>query len=136
MSVEKILVDKFQILENKGQMGIELELDEEPIHSASFLYDGRNCAILIRNQTKAFVLLNIAYELRPKILNANPLLIIEMSNNKIANAYAIPVEKVETLPYPDEFEHVLNEILQQIKNKYGDKAIDMMIEKFWPEDKK
>ena len=37
MSVEKILVNKFNILEYKELTGIELELDEEPIQSADFL---------------------------------------------------------------------------------------------------
>lgn len=134
MSVEKFLVANFQILENKGLMGIELESDDEPINSASFLYDGRNCAVLICNNTKAFVLLNIAYDLRPKILNADPLLIIETKNNQPVNLYGVEVTKVEALPYPDEFDNVLTEILQQIRDKHGDKAIDMMIEKFWPED--
>lgn len=133
MSVEKFLVANFQILENKGLMGIELETDGEPVNSASFLYDGRNCAVLIRNNTKAFVLLNIAYDLRPKILNADPLLIVETKNNQAVNLYGVEVSKVE-LPYPDEFDDVLNEILQQIRDKYGDKAIDTMIEKFWPDD--
>lgn len=135
MSVEKLLMANFQILENKGLMGIELETDDEPVNSASFLYDGRNCAVLIRNDTKAFVLLNIAYDLRPKLLNANPLLIVETKNNQAVNLYGVDVTKVE-LPYPDEFDNVISEILHQIRDKYGDKAIDMMIEKFWPEDKK
>ncbi len=134
MSVEKYLVANFQILENKGLMGIELETDGEPVNSASFLYDGRNCAVLICNNSKAFVLLNIAYDLRPKILNANPLLIIETKNNQAVNLFGVEVTKVEALPYPDEFDNVLTEILQQIRDKYGDKAIDTMIEKFWPED--
>lgn len=133
MSVEKFLVANFQILENKGLMGIELETDDEPVNSASFLYDGRNCAVLIRNNTKAFVLLNIAYDLRSKILNADPLLIVETKNSQAVNLYGVEVTKVD-LPYPDEFDNVLTEILQQIRDKYGDKAIDTMIKKFWPED--
>ena len=135
MGVEKILVDRFHILENKGLMGIELELDSGPVHDASFLYDGRNCAVLIRNKTTAYVLLNIAYNLRQKILDATPLLIIETKNDKAVNTYAVEVTKVDSLPYPDEFEHVLSDILLRIKNKYGEEAVDSMIKKFWPEDK-
>ena len=136
MSVEKVLVDRFQILENKGQMGIELEIDEEPIRSASFLYDGRNCAILIRNNAKAFILTNIAYELRQKLLLSDAVLILETKGEDIITAYPVNVHKIGEIPFPDEFDNVLSEILYQIKDKYGDKAVDLMIAKFWPENKK
>lgn len=136
MSVEKILVNKFNILEYKELTGIELELDEEPVQSADFLYDGRNCAVLIRNKQKAFILINIAYDLRPKLLNASPLLILEKNGNEVKEAYSVEVTKVDELPFPDKFDNVLSEILYQIKDKYGEKNVELLIQKFWPEDKK
>ena len=136
MSVEKILVNKFNILEYKELTGIELELDEEPIQSADFLYDGRNCAVLIRNKHKAFILINIAYDLRPKLLNASPLLILEKNGNEVKEAYSVEVTKVDELPFPDKFDNVLSEILYQIKDKYGEKNVELLIQKFWPEDNK
>ena len=57
--VDKILVDEFEILENEGQYGLSLQLNEEPIETAEFLYDGRNCGILIRNDKKAYIFTNI-----------------------------------------------------------------------------
>ena len=123
MSVEKILVNKFNILEYKELTGIELELDEEPIQSADCLYDGRNCAVLIRNKQKAFILINIAYDLRPKLLNASPLLILEKNGNEVKEAYSVEVTKVD-------------EILYQIKDKYGEENVELLIQKFWPEDNK
>ena len=67
MSVEKILVNKFNILEYKELTGIELELDEEPVQSADFLYDGRNCAVLISNKQKALLGDKVEYD-----ANGNP----------------------------------------------------------------
>ena len=45
MSVEKIIVDNFEVLEYNGVLGIKMELNDEPCRTGEFIYDGRNCAI-------------------------------------------------------------------------------------------
>ena len=103
-------------------MAIELPFKEEPLKSASFLYDGRNCAILIRNNSKAFIFTNIAYDLRPKLLNAKPLFIVEAFNQEIYNAY--PVEVINTpIPFADRLHKVVDEILGKIVKKYTPNVI-------------
>lgn len=132
-NVEKILVEHFNILNHHNQMAIELPFKEEPLKSASFLYDGRNCAILIRNNSKAFILTNIAYDLRSKLLNAKPLFIVEAFNQEIYNAY--PVEVINTpIPFADRLHKVVDEILGKIVKKYGPQSLDLMVKKLWPED--
>ncbi len=136
MSVDKIWVSHFNILEDEnGKIGLEIPLEDEPFRFASFLYDGRNCAVLIRNDTKAYILTNIAYELRPKLLNANPLRVFEMHEQDVAEAYTLPVTKIEALPYEDKMDEVLQEILLDIKEKYGENSLPMLMEKLFPDNK-
>ena len=92
--------------------------------------------MLIRNKQKAFILINIAYDLRPKLLNASPLLILEKNGNEVKEAYSVEVTKIDELPFPDKFDNVLSEILYQIKDKYGEENVELLIQKFWPEDNK
>jgi hypothetical protein len=133
MSVEKILVDHFDILIRKNQIGIELPLNEEKFQSADFLYDGRNCAILIRNNAKAFILTNIAYDLREKLLNADPLFIIESLDKKIYNAYPVKVTKIN-IPFADNLQKTIRHILDKIAKRYGNESLDLMVKKLWPEN--
>ena len=77
MSVEKILVDNFEVLEYNGVLGIKMPLNDEPCKTGEFIYDGRNCAILVRNETKAFIFTNILTEIREKVLNAPSIMMIE-----------------------------------------------------------
>lgn len=133
MAIEKIWVEHFNILEYQKQMGIELPIKGEPIRSASFLYDGRNCAILLKNQEKAYILTNIAYDLRAKLLAAKPLIIIEMTDDEFYQGY--PVEVTETsVPYPDNLQNVVDEMLEEMAEKYGSDSIKQMIDKFWPDE--
>jgi hypothetical protein len=133
MSVEKILVEHFDILIHKDQVGIELPIKEEAYKNADFLYDGRNCAILIRNNAKAFILTNIAYDLRKKLLNAEPLFIIEAFNKEIYNAYPVKVTKIN-IPFADNLQKTIEQILDKIVKKYGAKSLDLMVKKLWPEN--
>jgi hypothetical protein len=135
MAVEKIWVEHFNILEFQQQMGIELPIKGEPYQSAAFLYDGRNCAVLIKNKTKAYILTNIATDLRSKLLSAEPLLIIEAIDNEFYQGYPVEVSKV-VLPYPDNLQQVVEEMLQKIADKYGPNSLQQMVEKFWPDEAK
>lgn len=135
MATEKIWVEHFNILEYQRQMGIELPIKGEPIHSAAFLYDGRNCAILIKNQEKAYILTNIAYDLRAKLLAAKPLIVIEMTGDEFYQGYPVEVTSV-SVPYPDNLQATIDEMLEKIEEKYGAGSVQKMIDKLWPEEAK
>lgn len=133
VSIEKIWVEHFDILTYKNQLGIELPIKEETYQNADFLYDGRNCAILIRNNAKAFILTNIAYDLREKLLSAEPLLIIETLDKEIYNAYPVKVTKIN-IPFADNLQKTIDQILDKIVKKYGAKSLDLMVKKLWSEN--
>ena len=129
--VEKIIVDEFEILENEGQYGFSLQLDEEPIETAEFLYDGRNCGILIRNDKKAYIFTNIVDTVRQNLLNSPELMMIEMKGEEIANSYMCDVVKVDEIPVDDTLPDALVEMLEEIRAVYGDEGVRAIVEKVW-----
>lgn len=129
--VDKIVVDEFEILENEGQYGFSLQLNEEPIETAEFLYDGRNCGILIRNDKKAYIFTNIVDEVRPKLLNAPELMMIEMNGEEIANSYMCDVVKVDEIPVDDTLPDTLAQMLEEIREVYGEDGVKAIAEKVW-----
>ncbi|MBR4106630.1 MAG: hypothetical protein IKK52_04935 [Alphaproteobacteria bacterium] len=129
--IEKILVDEFEILENEGQLGISLQLNEEPIETGEFVYDGRNCGILIRNGNKAYIFTNIVEEVRSKLLNSAQLMMIEQNGEDIVNSYMCDVTKVDEIPVDDTLPDALYDMLEEIKAIYGEEGVKLLAEKVW-----
>lgn len=127
MSVEKILVEEFEFLDNNGELGIVLQLDEEPVQTGQLVYDGRNCAILIRNETKAYLLTNLIPDIRQKLINANEIMIIEQKGDEILNSYMVDISKVDNIPYEDTLTTTLSELIHDLKNIYGTDGLDRII---------
>ena len=131
MSVEKILVDNFEVLEYNAVLGIKMPLNDEPCKTGEFIYDGRNCAILIRNETKAFIFTNILTDIREKLLNAPSVMMIETEGENVVNSYMVDVVKVDEIPYEDTIPEVLQEVLRDIKEIYGQDGVKEIAANFW-----
>ena len=131
MSVEKILVDNFEVLEYNAVLGIKMPLNDEPCKTGEFIYDGRNCAILIRNETKAFIFTNILTDIREKLLNAPSVMMIETEGEDVVNSYMVDVVKVDEIPYEDTIPEVLQEVLRDIKEIYGQDGVKEIAANFW-----
>ena len=131
MSVDKILVDNFEVLEYNGVLGIKMPLNDEPCRTGEFIYDGRNCAILVRNETKAFIFTNILAEVRGKVLNAPNIMMIETDGDEVVNSYMVDVVKVDEIPYEDTIPDVIQEVLRGIKEIYGQEGVKEIAANFW-----
>ncbi len=132
MDIEKIWVDDFEVLENEGQIGINMKLEDEPIETALLAYDGRNCAILIRNNKKAYILTNLLPDIRAKIFNAPEVMMIETNDNEeILNSYMCEVNRVQEIPCEDTIPEALGEMLSDIKEAYGEEGCAALAKKFW-----
>ena len=131
MSVEKILLDNFEVLEYNGVLGIKMPLNDEPCKTGEFIYDGRNCAILVRNETKAFIFTNILTDIREKLLNAPSVMMIETEGEDVVNSYMVDVVKVDEIPYEDTIPEVLQEVLRDIKEIYGQDGVKEIAANFW-----
>lgn len=136
MSLEKIVVDEFEILKNGDEYAIAFQLDDGMVFDADFMYDGRNCAILTRNNKKAFLLTQINPDVR-KILNKiDSVVIIEKAGKEIANAYKIDVRHVENIPYPDTFEEDVNRMMEELRAELGEEEFNELIKNLAAEYKK
>lgn len=131
MNVEKILVEEFEFLENEGIVGINVELEDEPITEGEFIYDGRNCAILVRNNKKAYLFTNIVKEARQKLFSSEEIMMIESKGEEIINSYMVSVTKVPLLPYEDTMTDTLREILEDIKEVYGQEGVERIASEVW-----
>ena len=131
MSTQKILVESYEILEYNGTIGISLPLNEEPCKTGEFLYDGRNCAILIRNEDKAYIFTNIIPPAREKLLSVPQIMMIETEGDDVLNSYMVDVTKVDEIPYEDTLPETLKEMLRDIKNVYGEEGVRKIAETFW-----
>ena len=129
--IEKVLVEEYDVLENEGQMGIEVQLVDEPAETAEFLYDGGNSALLIRNEEKAYIFANIVPAAREKLLNSEEIMIIEEDGEEIMNSYMAVVTKVPEISVEDTLPDALKEMLEDMKTVYGDEGVKLLAAKFW-----
>ena len=136
MAVEKILVDEFDILRNGDQYAIGFDVDDGPIFDADFMYDGKNCAILTRNNKKAFLLTNINYEARAVLSKLKKIVIIERTKGEVSNVYEVDVRHVENIPYPDNFQEDVNKMLDELRAELGDEEFAELMKSLAEEYKK
>lgn len=129
--VEKILIEGYDILENDGQMGIELQLKDAPAETAEFIYDGGSCGILVRNDTKAYIFTNILPELREKLLGSDEIMIIEDDGDEVVNSYMTAVTKVPEIPAADMLPDAVFDMLVDLRDIYGEEGTRIIAEKIW-----
>lgn len=130
MSFEKTWVEEFDILDNDGEMAISFELNAEPTAEAGLVYDGKNCAILLRGDD-AYIFTNIVLPAREKLFNAPEVMMIETENGEVVNSYMCAVSKVEEIPCEDTIPEALAEMLEDIKTAYGDDGCAALAKHFW-----
>ncbi len=125
MSIEKVLVEDFEFLIDGDDIAIAIDIDEGMITSAELSYDGRNCAVLVRNNKKAFLLTNIFPGIREKLNSLNDILVLERRgpNHEIMNAYTVEIKHVKEIPYPDNFEKEAVELFEDLRSEIGDEEL-------------
>jgi len=136
MAVEKVLVDEFDILKNGDQYAIGIDIDDGPIFEADLMYDGRNCAILTRNDTKAFLLTNINPDARQILKKLDSIVIIERIKGEVSNVYEVELRHVENIPYPDTFQEDVNKMLDDLKDEIGEDEFNELMRAIAHEYKK
>ena len=81
-----------------------------------FIYDGKNVAILNRNNKEFFTLKNIAPLVREKIKQSKFVTIIEKDKNNIYS-YQVEVHLKDDLGFEDDFEQYAEKIISELKEK-------------------
>ena len=60
-------------------------------------------AILTVNGEKAYLLTNIAPNIREDLSKADKVIILHLENGEVANGYEVDIKHVAEVPYPDNF---------------------------------
>ena len=129
--VEKILAEEYDILENDGQMGIEIQLNDGPVETAELLYDGGNTALLVRNDEKAYIMPQIVNEAREKLSTSNEVMIIEVDGEEIVNSYMASVTIIPEIPAIDTLPDSLVDVLNDMRDVYGEEGLKLIAEQIW-----
>ena len=119
MPLEQIVVDEFDIYKNGDDYAIAFQLNDEPIEDAEFMYDGKNCAVLVRNKKKAYLLPNIVPEMRKVFSNLETIGIYEKDGDKVVSAYNINIRHVKDMPYPDNFRKDMKKMFDDMRKELG-----------------
>lgn len=136
MAIEKILVEEFDVLKNGDQYAIAFDVDDGPIFDADFMYDGRNCAILTRNNKKAFLLTNIVPDARKVLNKLNSIVIIERTKGEVSNVYEVDLRHVDNIPYPDNLQEDVDKMLDELKAELGEEEFTELMKSIAEEYKK
>jgi hypothetical protein len=128
MSVEKILVDDFTFTLTKDGWIISLEMGKDVVKDAFLSYDGRNCAVLTVNGEKAYLLTNIAPNVREDLKVADSVIVLHLEKGEVANGYKVDIRHVAEVPYPDTFVEDMAKALEDVRQQIGDEKYEELID--------
>jgi len=113
-----------EFLLSKEGVIVKIELKSDfPFHGA-FFYDGRNQAILGRNNKDFYLLKSIPPIIRSKILNSKTIMVFECSGEQIHQAYNVEVIKIDEIPGEDTFEEDYKKYFEKLEAMYGKERIN------------
>lgn len=136
MSLEQIVVEEFDIYKDGDNYSIAFGLKDEPIDDAEFMYDGRNCAVLVRNKKKALLLTNIIPEMRKVFSKLEKIGIYEKDGEKVVCAYDVAIRHVKDMPYPDNFQKDMKKMMDELKEEFGEEKYNELVKAIEEEYKK
>ena len=99
--------------------GVMIATDIEKIDFAvmgELIYDGKNVAILNRNNKDFFALKNIAPHIREKLQQSQEVTIIEKDKESIYS-YKVKVHLTDDLGFEDDFDKLAEEVITELKEK-------------------
>ncbi|MBR6409622.1 MAG: hypothetical protein IKS23_05250 [Alphaproteobacteria bacterium] len=102
---------------------VKIPLEADYVFRAAFFYDGRNQAILGRNNKDFYLLKSIAPLIREKIKNAKTLTIMECTENKVNQSYDVEIVMVDEIPGEDTFEEDYKKYFEKLEEMYGKERV-------------
>lgn len=97
----------------------KIQLKSDYVFRGAFFYDGRNQAILGRNNKDFYLLKSIPPIIRSKILNSSMIMVAECSGDEIHQAYKVDVIKVDEIPGEDTFQEDYQKYFEKLDQMYG-----------------
>ena len=130
--MEEVLVEDFDFVLHEDGWSIELDIDDTLLFNAVLLYDGGNCAILIRNKKKAYILANIPADIRRGLMQQGNMLIIERKNSEVINAYKVAIQIVENIPAPDNYHENATAIYDVLQKNLNEETFSELVDDMFP----
>ena len=104
----------------------DIQKDREVV-MAELLYDGKNVAILNRNNKEFFCLKNIAPIIREKIKQSKDVTIIEQDKVDIYS-YLVEIHLKDDLGFEDDFDKYAQNIIAELKEKMMPQDFETFLE--------
>jgi len=92
--------DFFEIIENKyGELAVFIDSRDGQPQNPVLEFDGKKTALLKRDERRAIILDNIDAETRGVLAEAEFVMIVELSGDKVERVYGVPLENVEEIVF-------------------------------------
>ena len=90
--------DFFEIIENKyGELAIFIDARDNEPKNPILQFDGKNTALLCRDERRSIVLNNIDSETKEVLAGSEVVMIVELRGEVVERVYAVSVENVEDI---------------------------------------
>ena len=106
------------LLSSEGVIA-KIELNSDYVFRGAFFYDGRNQAVLGRNNKDFYLLKSIPPLIRKQILNSPKIMVAECTGEEIHQAYNVDVVQVDEIPGEDTFEEDYQKYFAKLEEMYG-----------------
>lgn len=104
-----------------SKQGVILKIQNKAdyVFRGAFFYDGRNQAILGRNNKDYFLVKSIPPPMRQKIFQDNKVIVMECSKDEVNQAYEVEVIRVDEIPGEDTYAEDYRKYMQKLEEMYG-----------------
>ena len=116
MQVELIEKNASFLFDDEGIIVVTDIKKNENVTTGELIYDGKNVAILIRNNKEFFSFKNIAPFIRNKLKQCGFITIIEEDKGDIYS-YQVEVHLKDDLGFADDFDEYATKVLSELKEK-------------------
>ena len=108
---------------------VKVQLESDYVFRGALFYDGRNQAVLGRNNKDFYLLKSIAPIIRQKIKNAKTVTIMECTENKVNQAYDVEVVQVDEIPGEDTYQEDYQKYFEKLEQMYGKERVQTFKQK-------
>ncbi|MBR2300056.1 MAG: hypothetical protein IJ870_05745 [Alphaproteobacteria bacterium] len=108
---------------------VKVQLEADYVFRGALFYDGRNQAILGRNNKDFYLFKSIAPIIRKKIKNAKTVTVMECTADKVNQAYDVEVVMVDEIPGEDTFEEDYQKYFAKLEKMYGTERVQTFKQK-------
>ena len=108
---------------------IMTDIEDKPdVTYGEIVYDGKNVAVLNRDNKDFYLLPNIQPNLREELLHADEVTIIEQREHKDIYAYSLKVRAVEDMKIEDNWDKYAQAVVEELYKNLSKEDFDSVVE--------